>query len=116
MRHARIPIMLLAVVASLVFVSAAWASYWFFQGDLSGTTLKGRDSTGTQYGRQSFDNTNHQGHTQYVVFILSSGTWNPSSARGRCAWRSRSGMSSGIAAVPGLWRCVPTLTALRRRG
>jgi hypothetical protein len=69
-------LVVLAAFAALAFSSSAWAAYWFFQGNLSGTALTTRDSTGTQYGRMSFDNTNHPGHTQYLVFVLSSGSWD----------------------------------------
>lgn len=72
----RAVVLLLTVVMALTVTSAAWAAYWFFQGNLSGTVVKARESTGTQYGRQSFDNTNHPGHVQYLVFILSSGSWD----------------------------------------
>lgn len=65
----------LAVLSAVVAGSAS-AAYWFWTANLSGTVLKDRDSTGTEYGRQSFDNTNHPGHTQYVVFVLSSGSWD----------------------------------------
>lgn len=76
-RSKRLLAIIVAVLAlSLAYAGTAFAAYWFFTGNLSGTTLKDRDSTGTQYGRQSFDNTNHPGHVQYVVFVLSSGSWD----------------------------------------
>lgn len=96
-KRARVAVAIIATTAMLVTASTAWASYWFFQGNLSGTTLKDRDSTGTQYGRQSFDNTNHPGHTQYVVFVLSSGSWDTVGQ-----WCSGgSGCDSGSIAVSG---------------
>lgn len=76
MRARRMLVLLLVLVTAAVVAGSAYAAYWFFQGNLSGTVLNNRESTGTQWGRQSFDNTNHPGHVQYVVFVLSSGAWD----------------------------------------
>lgn len=90
--------LLLAIASAAVFASSAFAAYWFYQGNLSGTTLKDRDSTGTEYGRQSFDNTNHPGHTQYLVSVRSGGSWDTVGQ-----WCSGgSGCDSGSIAVDGL--------------
>jgi hypothetical protein len=69
----------LVLVVSLVFVASAYASYWFFQGNLSGTTspLHDAESTGNnQYSRMSFDNTNHPGHRQNIVLDDVNGNWH----------------------------------------
>ncbi|HEY8627624.1 MAG TPA: hypothetical protein VIL56_04870 [Gaiellaceae bacterium] len=98
-RTRRAAAILVAVAAiSCVFAGTAFAAYWFFQGNLSGTTLKDRDSTGTQYGRQSFDNTNHPTHVQYVVFVPSSGSWD---TVGQACPSGQSGCDSGPIGVDG---------------
>jgi hypothetical protein len=91
-------VLVVALLAATVFAGSAFAVYWFYSANLSGTVLKDRDSTGTEYGRQSFDNTNHPGHTQYLVFVLSSGSWDTVSQ-----WcdASSSGCDSGSIGVDG---------------
>lgn len=96
--RARVTVALGVIAATLVLAGTATAAYWFYQGNLSGTQLKDRDSTGTQYGRQSFDNTNHPGHVQYVVFVLSSGSWD--TVKQQCF--GGTGCDSGSLAVSGL--------------
>lgn len=95
----RVVVAVLAVVAALAAAGTAWAAYWFYQGNLSGTVLKARDATDTQYGRQSFDNTNNPGHVQYLVFVLSSGNWD--TVRQQCS--GGSGCDSGSIGVSGLY-------------
>ncbi len=95
----RIIVLCAALFAVLALAgTAAAASYWFYQGNLSGTVLNPRDTTGTEYGRQSFDNTNHPGHTQYVVFVLSSGSWD---TVGQWCPVGQSGCDSGDIPVSG---------------
>jgi hypothetical protein len=75
--RSRMYVALLALVGSLVVATSAFAAaYWFFQGNLRGTVLHNAESGGaTQYSRQSFDNTNHPGHWQYIVLDDRQGNW-----------------------------------------
>jgi hypothetical protein len=74
--RSRTYVALLVLVVSLVVVTSAYAAYWFFQGNLSGTVFHNAESTGAnQYSRMSFDNTNHPGHWQYIVLDDAQGNW-----------------------------------------
>lgn len=98
-RVTRALVLLAILAAMLTAASAAWGGYWFFQGNLINTVLKARDSTGTQYVRESFDNTNHPGHVQYIALVLSSGNWD--TIKMQCF--GGSGCDSGSLAVSGLY-------------
>jgi hypothetical protein len=94
-------LLVLAVFAAmLTAASTAWGAYWFFQGNLINTVLKDRDSTGTQYVRMSFDNTNHPGHIQYIALIRSGGSWDTITQSCSSGY---SGCDSGSLAVSGLY-------------
>ena len=101
MTRKRAIVFAVALLATFVLAGTALAAgYWFYQGNLSGTVLTDRDTTGTEYGRQSFDNTNHPGHEQYLVFVLSSGSWD---TVGQACPVGQSGCDSGDISVSGLY-------------
>jgi hypothetical protein len=75
----RVTTLCLVLVASLAVVASAYAaSYWFYQGSLSGVVWNPRDPSGDGWSyqtlRMSFDNTPK--HTQNSVAIYASnGNW-----------------------------------------
>lgn len=89
----RVLVFAAAVFVSLVAVAAALAAgYWFFQGNLSGAVFNPSDGYATDWARQSFDNTNHPGHTQYITVIDRSGSWH---SIGQSCPVTQSGCDSG---------------------
>lgn len=67
--------LVLALVTALVGAGSAFAaSYWFYQGTLSGSTFNKPQDASTDWARMSFDNTTP--HKQNIIVIDRSGNWH----------------------------------------